>query len=291
MIYLDYLKGFLPGIRGDRYAVPEKAKVRLKGKIFLDSLKGFIPGKGDKLSLPIDTDSIPAMMEDEEVLVLENAYNIKTGTSRQLGTHRTCMSFPIEKTCLPSSVRSKDKRKICTYCYGKSQDSGEYGINSKASIASREANFDYYKKGAIDFFAELNLILSRKKEGKRYFRYFVVGDIPDSLFLELAINLALQRKEFHFWMPTLKADLVEDIIKENIHENLMIRISSPMINDVISIPNRLAKYGVRRSIVFTGDPPKGVFFCPANITKKCGNCNACFHRNVSIIGYQLRLEE
>ncbi len=287
MIYMDYLKGFLPGIIGDRYAIPEKAKVRLKGKIFLDSLKGFIPGKGDKLALPIDTDSIPEMIEDEEVLVLENAYNIKTGTSRQLGKHRICMSFPIEKICLSSSVKSKDKRKICTYCYGKFQDSGEYGINSKASVASREANFEYYQKGAIDFFAELNLILSRKKEGKRYFRYFVVGDIPDSLFLELSINLALQRKEFQFWMPTLKADLVETTIEEKIHENLTIRLSSPIINDVVSISPRLSRYGVRRSMVFTGNPPKGVFLCPASITGKCNSCNACFLRNISIIGYQL----
>lgn len=293
MIYLDYIQGFFPG-KGDRFGVAEKARLKASGMLSLDKVSGFFPGKGDKFGQKTRVaklvEDVMEYLREDEPFVLENEYNIKMGTSRQLGDNIVSVSLPIDKTCLPDCIGTKDKRKICYHCYGKLDSAGEYGLNSKKAIAGREKNYAHYNESAIKFFSELDLILSRKKD-IRHLRYFIVGDIPDSLFLELALDLAKGRKEFRFWMPTLKANLLEDTIRKGILDNLTIRLSSPFIDQVAPISSKLHKYGVRRSAAFKRGIPKGIFPCPANTGKKCSECYACFNRKIDVVGYALREKE
>lgn len=133
----------------------------------LEFYSGFIPE--ETFPAPVFPDKPPYLMFSTQVPPIL-VRNPTIGHSSKMGSRPT-LCFPINKTCLKSSIHAEDPTLVCTHCYGK--HGGK--LNKPWSTKAREKNFKEYMEDPDWFFDDL----SNQIMAFRYFRYFVVGDLKD----------------------------------------------------------------------------------------------------------------
>jgi len=131
-----------------------------------------------------------------------------------------------------------------------------------------------------------------KALGQSENRLLASGDLPKGelgrLLLEAFALLALKTPAIKHWCATREVGTVITWCKskpnQSIPDNLVIRVSSPMINDAPI--NGLPK-SILTSTVHKGDAEPHGFGCESMINNfKCGDCRACWDSSVPNVSYQ-----
>lgn len=135
-------------------------------------------------------------------------------------------------------------------------------------------NTEMYKRNPIDFFAQLDLKLSRQR--KPLFRWHAAGDIPDYFYLLQMVALAKKHRHIRFLAFTKQFDTIRRLgdtwAAAGLPPNLSIILSMWPGQEDPDIP------GYRKAWMQDGTenrvPPR-VFTCPGH----CESCRYCWATN------------
>jgi len=117
-----------------------------------------------------------------------------------------------------------------------------------------------------------------------FFRWHDSGDLINYRHLSLIVQVALEMPEVQFWLPTREKSLVMDFIAAHgaLPDNLIVRLSAPMIDGQPCAGNT----GLNTSTIHKNAEPIG-FECGApSRGGYCGDCRACWNRDVLNVSYK-----
>jgi hypothetical protein len=120
--------------------------------------------------------------------------------------------------------------------------------------------------------------------GQPYFRWFDSGDLQSVAMFRQIAAVALQTPEIWHWLPTREYRIVREYLRhEHPPENLLIRISAPLVNGPAP-----RNFGLPTSTVHSADGGSG-YICPARTATppNCGSCRACWDGEVENVSYPL----
>ena len=116
-------------------------------------------------------------------------------------------------------------------------------------------------------------------KGEKYFRWHDSGDLQSVTHLKNIFEVCKATPETWHWMPTREAQLLKLMDPDVIPKNLIIRMSSHMIDQ------KPVSFWPWTSTVSTGLAQPG-HRCPAqNQNNQCRDCRACWDRKVSNVTY------
>jgi hypothetical protein len=159
---------------------------------------------------------------------------------------------------------------VCSKCYA---CKGRYVFpNVKDAMAKRLDAIA--APGWADDMAEL----IRRKEKSGFFRWHDSGDVQSTDHWAKIKEIARRLPDIRFWLPTKEA-WVAKAAAEDCPDNLTVRLSAYMIG---------AHYEGTHGNTSSVNSGQG-YKCPATYDKKsegkCGDCRACWDRNVVNIDY------
>ena len=181
-------------------------------------------------------------------------------------------SLQAGETC-PGSIDkvTKEPLPVCAGCYAK-----EGAYNFPDTVRVRAENREDWKRA--EWVDDMVHALRRQK----YFRWFDSGDVYHPA-LAFKILLVVQKTpHVKHWLPTKsytipKIRAVLDRIKAE--PNASVRYSSPSIN---------GDYGAEHgsTVIPFSDTPTQAKVCDAyERDGKCGECRACWDKNVAVVAY------
>lgn len=129
------------------------------------------------------------------------------------------------------------------------------------------------------------MVYAITKKKLSFFRYHDSGDIQSVAHLEKIAEIARRCPSVKFWLPTKENLFVRDFLRtKNLPENLTVRLSAPMIDgDSFPTATVARPLGVVISSV-SSDTSKANCRAFEN-NGECGNCRACWDKNVFEIVY------
>ena len=111
--------------------------------------------------------------------------------------------------------------------------------------------------------------------GHEYFRWHDSGDLQSVDHLKNIFEVCKRTPDTSHWMPTREAQFLKDLDPDTVPSNLIIRMSSHMINQ------KPVKFWPWTSTVSTENKT-----CPAaDQGNKCRDCRACWDRTISNVTY------
>ena len=174
------------------------------------------------------------------------------------------------------SMQKSDQVDVCKGCYA------QYGNYSfPAVIKHREYNEQDWQKA--DFVKRM--VFTIKGNDMKYFRFFDSGDIYCVELAEKILEICKACSDTKFWIPTRSWKImairkVLDSIRNL--PNAMVRYSSDSINGK-TIPFRWNSTVVPNNLTKS---KKNFLVCQAFARDgKCGDCRACWNKNVKTIAY------
>ena len=117
----------------------------------------------------------------------------------------------------------------------------------------------------------------------KFFRWHDSGDLQSLEHLQNIFRICRATPETQHWMPTREAQILKHVSPADVPTNLIIRMSSHMINQgpVKSWP--WASTVIDRDQPWFGATSK---MCPAPTQgNECGSCRQCWNRDISNISY------
>jgi hypothetical protein len=124
----------------------------------------------------------------------------------------------------------------------------------------------------------------RDTEKSGFFRWFDSGDLQSLKTLKAIVRIAIALPEIRFWLPTKEYGIVSEYVElfGSFPPNLTVRLSAYMVDK--AGPNSLAEgLGVTTSEVSSTSGT-----CPAPTQgNKCGDCRACWNKDVQTVVYRL----
>ena len=184
-----------------------------------------------------------------------------------------CKSWSLEAiaTCPASKGVDGELVDACKGCYA---TTGFYLM--KDSINLREHNREDWKRE--EWVSEMVYELRKQT----YFRWFDSGDVAWLKLAEKIYQVCEQTPNVKHWIPTrmYKFPKFKAILdKLNELPNVRVRFSSD------SVEGSFTKEHASTIIPFT-DSPTDAFICEAySRGGKCGDCRACWHKDVPMIAY------
>lgn len=198
--------------------------------------------------------------------------NISTGSSFSTSAY----------DCRTGSKLRKVAGSVCSTCYA---CKGRQNF-PKNQEAYRKRTALYFSLGATEWARHLESAIEPDTD----FRFFDSGDLADYAMLRAIVQVACNRPDVRFWLPTKEYADVQRLQAEGIAipSNLCIRVSVPMLNQ------DCPAYGVR-SVVFedAANVPEGASVCPCSTGERstCDGtgsqavCRNCWDSNVQVICY------
>ena len=110
---------------------------------------------------------------------------------------------------------------------------------------------------------------------QKYFRWHDAGDIQSAEHLQKIFEVCKLTPDTKHWMPTREAQFLKDVNPEEVPDNLIIRMSSHMIDQgpVTFWPHTSTVGSSSRT-------------CPApDQGGKCGDCRSCWNKEIPNIEY------
>lgn len=209
----------------------------------------------------------------------------RTGCSISTGSSFSTSAYD----CRTGSKLRQIAGSVCSTCYA---CKGRQNF-PKNQEAYRNRTALYFELGP-DKWTEA---LSAAIEPETDFRFFDSGDLADYAMLRAIVQVACNRPDVRFWLPTKEYADVSKLRKEGIAipSNLCIRVSLPMLNQDSE------SYGVR-SVVFEGNQadkvPQGAAICPCSLPKDNPNhrdtcdgtgtqesCRNCWDNSIAVVCY------
>lgn len=135
--------------------------------------------------------------------------------------------------------------------------------------------------------AMAELIARKTKPAVPYFRWHDSGDLQSVDHLARIVRVAELTPTIGHWLPTREYRTVADYLKEGgtFTPNINVRMSAHMVGGVIPTFRGMP---VTVSSVSAGDPPAGAHRCPApHQGNACGDCRACWSKDVPLVDYAL----
>jgi len=190
-----------------------------------------------------------------------------------------CPSWSISaRHCKVGSKLAQVAGTICEGCYALK---GMYAFQDvQDALERRFACFSADPHGWTLNMAEL---IIRKK--LTFFRWFDSGDLQSLEMLEAIVKVAKLAKRCSFWLPTKEIIIVSQWLKlhGDFPSNLTVRISAYMRDKMP--PNREAIGQLPCSTVTDQAAPIG-YPCPSKDQgNKCGDCRACWDKDVPVVSY------
>ena len=112
-------------------------------------------------------------------------------------------------------------------------------------------------------------------QGEKWFRWHDSGDIQSLKHLENIFQVCKQTPETKHWMPTREVKFLKDIDPASVPPNLIIRISSHMIDQ-----GPVKHWPWTSTVVTSGRT------CPApEQGNSCQDCRACWDRSTANVAY------
>ena len=169
------------------------------------------------------------------------------------------------KNCITGAKLAKVPGSVCSGCYALK---GRYVFkNTKIAHAKRQASLDH-PLWARAMAAQVN--------GHSWFRWHDAGDLQSVDHLKKIIEVCKLTPGTQHWLPTRESQILKWFTPEMIPKNLIIRLSSHMINQ------GPAKQWPHTSTVTDGAGRT----CPApDQGGKCQDCRACWDKAVPNVEY------
>jgi hypothetical protein len=123
-------------------------------------------------------------------------------------------------------------------------------------------------------------IAATEKSG--YFRWHDSGDVQSLAHLQAIAEVARRLPGIRFWLPTKEKGDVLAYVREcgDFPANLTVRLSAPMIDGAAS-----SAWAITSTVYSKQGAPMG-HACPAYTQGgKCGDCRACWSRDVANVSY------
>lgn len=187
-----------------------------------------------------------------------------------------CKSYSIPASACKTGSKLRQKAgTVCSDCYA---CKGMYAFSTtQAALEKRLASLTH-----PDWVAGMVTLIG----DSQYFRWHDSGDIQSVAHLSNIYKVAKLTPDCRHWLPTKEASLVKKHVKTfGVPENLVIRISAPMIDN-----RRLSDHGHEnvvssRSVTAAADLT-GTHLCKAPLNNgKCGSCRRCWSPKVKDVAY------
>ena len=184
-------------------------------------------------------------------------------------TYTTKMPGPSYNTpasrCITGAKLRNVKNSVCSSCYALK---GNYKRFPKVEEAL-ERRFQSLKHSA--WVPAMAALIKKHK----YFRWHDAGDIQSMAHLENIFKVCRLTPATSHWMPTREAQFLKDLDPDTIPTNLIIRMSSHMIDQPAA-----GGWANTSTVVTAGAT------CPAaQQNNECKNCRACWDKSVKNVAY------
>ena len=185
-------------------------------------------------------------------------------------TYTTKMPGPSYNTpasrCITGARLRNVKNSVCSSCYALK---GNYKRFPKVEEAL-ERRFQSLKQP--QWVPAMATLIQKHK----YFRWHDAGDIQSMQHLENIFEVCRLTPDTQHWMPTREAQFLKDLDPDTIPTNLIIRMSSHMIDQPA------VKFWPWTSTVTSGHDAT----CPApKQGNKCQSCRACWDPSTPTVSY------
>jgi len=168
--------------------------------------------------------------------------------------------------CKTGSKLRKVPGSVCASCYALKGNYTRYKAIKAAQYVRLEALKDQR------WIAAMVAQVIRQK----YFRWHDAGDIQDAVHLQKIFRVCELTPETRHWMPTREAQFLKDIDPETVPKNLIIRMSSHMVDQPP------VKFWPWTSTVTSGQDST----CPAPTQGgQCKDCRSCWDRSTPNVCY------
>ena len=168
--------------------------------------------------------------------------------------------------CKTGSKLRKVKGSVCASCYALKGNYTRY----KAIKAAQYVRLEALKNQR--WVAAMVAQIIRQK----FFRWHDAGDIQSPEHLQKIFRVCELTSETQHWMPTREAQFLKDINPETVPKNLIIRMSSHMVDQAP------VTFWPWTSTVTSGQDAT----CPApQQGGQCGSCRQCWTREVKNVSY------
>jgi hypothetical protein len=206
--------------------------------------------------------------------------NISNGNSKMPGTTFAQDSF----ACNVGSRLAKVKGSICEGCYARRIQKMRPSVNQgwtrnyESAVKLIATNPEKWIAACV-----FQILRQAKKTGENYHRWFDSGDI-DSIDQLIAIcDVAKDTPNIKHWLPTRELAIVKSYLERfgSFPDNLVVRVSSPMVGDKPLKGHKLTSTVHRAKEVAYG------VTCPAPTQgNSCGDCRNCWSHDVPNISYK-----
>jgi len=211
-------------------------------------------------------------------------------------TKMPCHSFSIPTSaCKKGSKLRKVEGSVCHHCYA--HDRGNYSWpNVKNAQARRlrilnEVITSGEGSGEWQLWVDTMVQLMSRET---YFRWHDSGDLQSMEHLKLIVAVCKRTPHVMHRMPTKEFKTIRRYVQTvcKLPDNLIVQLSSPMLNDRIKVSHERWADGMQVATTYTNAAAAyadGVkFVCPATVDRKtCGDCRACWDPTITNIAYML----
>ena len=196
---------------------------------------------------------------------VKEAFKITEGFTRTSKMPGLSYSLPAWE-CKTGSKLRKVKGSVCASCYALKGNYTRYKAIKAAQYVRLEALKDQR------WIAAMVAQIIRQK----FFRWHDAGDIQSPEHLQKIFRVCELTSETQHWMPTREAQFLKDIDPETVPKNLIIRMSSHMVDQAP------VTFWPWTSTVTSGQDAT----CPApQQGGQCGSCRQCWTREVKNVSY------
>lgn len=195
-----------------------------------------------------------------------------------------CLSYNLPNTCCKTGKILKGiDGSVCHRCYA---SRGNYRFNCvKVATKKRLDSLNHPK-----WIEAMSYLINASKFS--YFRWHDSGDLQGEQHLQNIIAVCKKTPNIIHWVPTKEKDLIYEFYEKlKKIENLTVRISMPMINELPEIKESVINRGEVFSSVATNVVIKKIrsnkrFVCPyKEYNNTCGPCRACWDKKIFNIVY------
>ena len=157
---------------------------------------------------------------------------------------------------------------VCAGCYAMK---GRYRFKNVKDALNRRLNSLTHPQ----WVEAMTVLVSHYSRAVPFFRWHDSGDLQGADHLKNIFEVCNATKQVQHWMPTREAKLLTYLQPEVVPKNLIIRMSSHMIDQ------KPVKFWPWTSTVSTGS-----FTCPASKQgNECKSCRNCWDRNIANVSY------
>lgn len=182
------------------------------------------------------------------------------------------------KECGVGSILRTRAGSVCSKCYAR-KGMYVFPVVQAAQYKRLKILTENLSAWTTDMTELLRRKYFRKTGDARVFRWHDSGDIQSAAHLGAIVRIAQNLPDIRFWLPTKEYALVRQYVRDNgsFPANLVVRVSAPMIGqENVAIPGTVSS---------TVGYENG-FQCEAYIRGgKCGDCRACWKKEIVSVNY------